>query len=98
MASGYLGKGAGLLLLLFLFSKGSSGAGNAPRFFPARPATPASTGLDWFAVWDGDEWGPTKAETLAAANTRWRAVRDADNPGASLWRYSFPFGKWLKVA
>jgi hypothetical protein len=99
MARGYLAGigGGGALLLLFLFARGGS-ASAGPRFFPARPAAPAAAGLDWFAVFDGGSFGPTKAETLSAANARWRAVRDANKPNAQLWRYSFPFGKWLKVA
>lgn len=98
MARGLLSGGAGaLLLLLLLWGTSSGSSGTEPRFFPARPAASPGNGLDWFSVWDGAKWGLTKAETLTAANARWRAIREAA-PAATLWRYSTAMGKWLKVA
>lgn len=98
MRRGLLSGGAGALLLLGLLLWGSSrGSGTDPVFFPARPTAAPGNGLDWFSVWDGAKWGLTKAETLTAANARWRAIREAA-PVATLWRYSQPFQKWMKVA
>lgn len=84
-----------LLGLLFLLSKG----GSTPRAFPATPpGAPTNDGRDWFAIWDGDDWGASKLETLSSANTRWRAVKESSGKGTELYRYSFPFKRWLKVA
>lgn len=86
-----------LLGLLFLLSKG--GGSSSPRSFPATPpGGPTGDGRDWFAIYDGDhDWGVSKLETLSSANARWRAVKES-SPGTQLFRYSFPFKKWLKVA
>lgn len=103
---GLLGGGLGALLLLGLLLWHSTGSGPPPPTFPPKPAGAFPAGHDWYAVYDGNagNWSQTLAQTLVQATAQHRSMREAarlagrDPEQVQLWRWSEPFGKWLKVA